>query len=150
MPVAVFLVDSTMQQFSSADGAERRGPKFLITRRRDGAEPPEVVHTFDTNRVVVAKIYDGSVLTGIIAGVGVFLIPVSDRRGASRPLTPDRRCPVCQLPLVYIREATRETSRTPGKLHTGPERPGFALYRCMADGVWRVYGDGRIERDEGG
>ena len=63
-------------------------------------------------------------------------------------MTSDRRCPVCHRQLVYIREATRETSRSPVGSREGSERAGFAVYRCLAHGVWRVYGDGRIQQNE--
>jgi len=64
-------------------------------------------------------------------------------------MTPDRRCPVCQLPLVYIREGTREDTRRLRQQQARAERLGFAVYRCAVHGVWRVYGkDGRIEPNE--
>jgi hypothetical protein len=63
-------------------------------------------------------------------------------------MTTDRRCPVCQLPLVYIREATRETTRPPWGTGKVSERAGFAVYRCVAHGVWRVYNDGRIQPND--
>ena len=55
---------------------------------------------------------------------------------------------MCQLPLVYVREATREDTRRLGEGRAGREHVGFAVYRCVVHGVWRVYGDGRIEPNE--
>ena len=58
-------------------------------------------------------------------------------------MTPDRRCPACQLPLVYVRDDTREDTLRAEEQQAGSEAHPIRWYRCFVHGVWRGYGDGR-------